>query len=74
MRLWHETNTGLELPTRRTQRFVKPGRTGCRPLAMGTNRPSLPGGMTEEVRNTWTWQGTEEFLGLRAATGRVFTL
>jgi hypothetical protein len=71
MRLCHETNKGLGLPPRRSQRSVNPDRTGCHPLTMDTSRPSLPGGFTEEVWNTWTWQGTEEFLGLRAARGRV---
>ena len=71
MRLCHGPSNGLELPTRRSHRFVNPDRTGCHPLAMDTNRPSLPGGFTEAVRNTWTCQGTEEFLGLRAARGRV---
>ena len=41
----------------------------------------LPGGRSHRfvnperfsaaLRSTWTWQGTEAFLGLRAATGRV---
>jgi hypothetical protein len=73
MRLCHETSNGLDLPERSTHRFVNPGRTGCHPLAMNTHRPSFPGGFVEEVRNTWPWQGTEEFLGLRAARGRVST-
>ena len=73
MRLCHETNTGLDLLSqRRSQRSVNPDHTGCHPLAMDTNRPSFPGGFREEIRRTWTWQGTEEFLGLTRATGRVF--
>jgi len=73
MRLCHETSKGLALPTRRTHRIVNPDRTGCHPLTMDPNRPSLPGGFSEKVRDTWPWQGTEEFLGLRAARGRVST-
>ena len=73
MRLCHGTSNGLDLPVGRSQRSVNPDRTGCHPLAMDTNRPSLPGGFTEEVRNTWTWRGTEEFLGLQGARGRVST-
>ena len=71
MRLCHETSKGLDLPPRRSQRSVNPDRTGCPPLAMDTNRASFPGGFDEEIRSTWPWQGTEEFLGLRAARGRV---
>ena len=71
MRLCHGTSNGLDLPIGRSQRSVNPDRTGCHPLTMDKNRPSLLGGFTEEVRNTWTWQGTEEFPGLRAARGRV---
>ena len=72
MRLCHETNKGLDLCSQqKSQRSVNPDHTGCHPLTMDTNRPSLPGGFTEEVRNTWTWPGTEEFLGLRAARCRV---
>lgn len=71
MRPCHETSKGLDLPLGRSQRSVKTDRKGCHPLAMDMNRPSLPGGFTEEIRNTWPWQGTEEFLGLRAARGRV---
>ena len=50
---------------------MNPNHTDCHPLAMDTNRPSLPGGFTDAVLNTWPWQGTEKFLGLRAARGRV---
>ena len=71
MRLCHETSKGLDLPVGRSQRSVNPDRTGCHPLAMDTNRPSLPGDVTEKVRSTWPRQGTEEFPGLRAARGRV---
>jgi len=74
MRLCHETNKGLGLRPRSTLRTVNPDRTGCHPLAMDTNRPSLPGSCTEEVWNTWTCQGTEEFPGLRAARGLVSVL
>ena len=70
MRLCHETSKGLDLPIGRSHRSVKADRSGCHPLAMDTHRPSFPGGFTEEVRNTWPWQGTEEFPGLRAARGR----
>ncbi len=73
MRLCHGTNKGLDLPRWRSHRSVNPVRTSCHPLAMDTNRPSFPGGFSEECRSTWTWQGTEEFLGLRAARGRVST-
>ena len=74
MRPCHGTNKGLDLrSSRRNQRSVNPDHTGCHPLAMDTNRPSLPGGVAEEVRSTWPWQGTEEFLGLPAARGRVST-
>jgi len=72
MRPCHGTNKGLDLLLlRRSQRSVNPDHTGCHPLTMDTNRPSLPGGFTEEIRSTWTWQGTEEFLGLTGARGRV---
>ena len=63
MRLCHETNKGLGLRPRSTLRTVNPDRTGCHPLAMDTNRPSLPGSCTEEVWNTWTCQGTRNFRG-----------
>jgi hypothetical protein len=74
MRLCHETNKGLDLCSpQKSQRSVNLDHTGCHPLAMDTNRPSFPGGFREEVRRTWAWQGTEEFLGLIGARGRVST-
>ena len=72
MRLCHETNKGLDLCSQqKSQRSVNPDHTGCHPLTMDTNRPSLPGGFREEVRRTWPWQGTEVFPGLTRARGRV---
>jgi hypothetical protein len=72
MRLCHATSKGLDLPPRRSQRSVTADRTGCHPHTMNAQRPSRAGGFTEEApHTTWPWQGTEDFLGLNRARGRV---
>jgi hypothetical protein len=63
MRLCHETNKRLDQPIGWSQRSVKTGRTGCRPLAMDKQRPSRAGGFNKkrfvalghdrEPRNFW---------------------
>ena len=41
-------------------------------LSARRNQRSVnPDRLTKAIRTTWPWQGTEEFLGLRAARGRV---
>jgi hypothetical protein len=51
---------------------VKADRSGGRPRTLNTQRPARAGGFTGEAPlTTWPWQGTEDFLGLKRARGRV---
>ena len=47
MRLCHETSKGLDLSFGRSHRSVKADRTGCHPLTMDTQRPSLASGFNK---------------------------
>jgi hypothetical protein len=74
MRLCHEPRRGWT-STAEEPAICEVGRPESHPLAMDKRRPSLTGDVIEEdlSRGTWTWQGTDAFLGLQRARGRPST-
>jgi hypothetical protein len=64
MRLCHETSKGLDLSTGQEPAICERRSQRSASIIYGRLQRTA-------IANTWPWQGTEEFLGLQAARGRV---